>query len=154
MDTHLVVGAGPVGTQVALRLAEQGARVRVVTRSGSGPDHPCVERVVADAGDAPTMRALAAGTVAVYNCANPAYTRWVTDWPPIAAALLDAATASGAVLATVGNLYGYGRVDGPIDSPDAARPVRPQGRGAGPHVAGRAGRPHGRPGAGGRGAGQ
>lgn len=116
MDIHLVVGAGPVGTQVALRLAEQGARVRLVTRSGSGPGHSCVERVVADAGDAPTMRALAAGTVAVYNCANPSYTRWGTDWPPMAAALLDAATAAGAVLATVGNLYGYGRVAGPIDS--------------------------------------
>ena len=62
------------------------------------------------------MRALAAGAVAVYNCANPPYTRWGTDWPPIAAALLDAAAASGAVLATVGNLYGYGRVAGPIDS--------------------------------------
>ncbi|MGI8947574.1 MAG: NAD-dependent epimerase [Ornithinimicrobium sp.] len=41
-------------------------------------------------------------------------TRWDTDWPPIAAALLQAAQESGAVLATVSNLYGYGRVDGPM----------------------------------------
>ncbi len=119
MSTHLVVGAGPVGTHTALLLAESGARVRVVTRSGTGPQHPNVERVAADAADPARMRALAADAVAVHNCANPAYTRWDTDWPPLAASLLDAASASGAVLATVSNLYGYGRVPGPIrdDSP-------------------------------------
>jgi hypothetical protein len=45
---------------------------------------------------------------------NPTYSRWEQDWPPVAAALLAAAEASGAVLATVGNLYGYGRVDAPM----------------------------------------
>ena len=114
MSTHLVVGAGPIGTRTALQLADAGEQVRIVTRSGGGPDHPAVEKVAADASDAPRMRALADGAVAVYNCANPTYTRWDTDWPPIAAALLDAAGSSGAVLATVGNLYGYGRVTGPI----------------------------------------
>lgn len=114
MSTHLVIGAGPVGTRVALLLAQSGASVRLVTRSGSGPDHPAVERVVADAGDAARMRALATDAVAVYNCANPPYTHWDTQWPPIAAALLEAAAASGAVLATVSNLYGYGTVTGPI----------------------------------------
>jgi nucleoside-diphosphate-sugar epimerase len=115
MSTHLVLGAGPIGTRVALLLAEAGAHVRVVTRSGSGPDHPGVERVRADAADAPRMRALAADAVALYNCANPPYTRWGTDWPPISRALIEAAASSGAVLATVGNLYGYGRVTAPID---------------------------------------
>ena len=38
MDTHLVVGAGPVGTAVARRLMADGHHVRVVTRSGSGPE--------------------------------------------------------------------------------------------------------------------
>jgi hypothetical protein len=53
---------------------------------------------------------------------NPTYSRWETDWPPVAAALLHAAETSGAVLATVGNLYGYGRVRGPMteDTPPAA----------------------------------
>lgn len=114
MTTHLVVGAGPVGTRTALLLADTGAHVRVVTRSGSGPEHPGIERIAVDASDAAAMRSLAGGAVAVYNCANPSYTRWDTDWPPIAAALLAAAAASGAVLATVSNLYGYGRVTGPI----------------------------------------
>ena len=114
MNTHLVVGAGPIGTRTATLLADAGAHVRIVTRSGSGPDHPGVERVAADAADAPRMRSLAVGATAIYNCANPTYTRWDTDWPPIAASLLEAAASADAVLATVGNLYGYGRVSGPM----------------------------------------
>lgn len=114
MSTHVVVGSGPVGTRTALLLAEAGNHVRVLTRSGSGPDHPLVERVAADAADATAMRRHATGAAAIHNCANPAYTRWDSDWPPLAAALLEAATSSGAVLATVSNLYGYGRVEGPM----------------------------------------
>lgn len=120
MDTHLVVGAGPVGTATARRLLADGQRVRVVTRSGSGPEG--AERVKADAADATRLAQLAEGAVAIYNCVNPTYSRWETDWPPVAAALLHAAETSGAVLATVGNLYGYGRVHGPMteDTPPAA----------------------------------
>jgi nucleoside-diphosphate-sugar epimerase len=127
MDTHVVVGAGPVGTHTALLLADSGARVRVVTRSGTGLEHPNVERVAADAADPARMRTLAADAVAVYNCANPAYTRWDTDWPPLAAALLEAASASGAVLATVSNLYGYGRVTGPIHADTPLAPCDHKG---------------------------
>jgi nucleoside-diphosphate-sugar epimerase len=111
---HVVVGSGPVGTAVAGLLADAGHAVRVVTRSGSGPDRAEVERVVADAADGRRMAELAQGASAVYNCVNPAYHRWPTDWPPVAAALLRAAEASGAVLATVSNLYVYGPVDAPM----------------------------------------
>ncbi|MDG4802906.1 NAD-dependent epimerase/dehydratase family protein [Micromonospora sp. WMMD980] len=114
MALHVIVGAGPVGTATARLLAERGERVRVVTRRGTGPEHPSVERVAADAGDADRLTALTEGAVALHNCANPAYHRWPTDWPPLAAALLTAAERSGAVLATVGNLYGYGPVDAPM----------------------------------------
>jgi nucleoside-diphosphate-sugar epimerase len=112
MDTHLVVGAGPVGTAVAHRLLADGHHVRVVTRSGSGPEQ--AERVSSDAADGARLAELADGAVAIYNCVNPTYSRWEQDWPPVAAALLGAAESSGAVLATVGNLYGYGRVDAPM----------------------------------------
>lgn len=112
MDLHVVVGAGPVGSATARLLMERGHRVRVVTRSGSGPEG--AEHVAADAADAARLADLAEGAVAVYNCVNPTYSRWEQDWPPIGAALLHAAESSGAVLATVGNLYGYGRVDAPM----------------------------------------
>ncbi|WP_446212669.1 NAD-dependent epimerase/dehydratase family protein [Micromonospora sp. IBSANI012] len=114
MSLHVIVGSGPVGTATARLLAERGERVRVVTRRGSGPEHPAVERVAADAADADRLTALTEGADALYNCANPAYHRWPTDWPPLAGALLTAAERTGAVLATVGNLYGYGPVDGPM----------------------------------------
>ena len=105
---HLVVGAGAIGSGVARLLAEQGQSVLVVTRSGSSLAGG-VETVAADAGDAEVMGRLAEGAAAIYNCANPPYHRWPTDWPPIAASLLGAAERSGAVLVTVSNLYGYGQ---------------------------------------------
>ncbi|MGK5444848.1 NAD-dependent epimerase/dehydratase family protein [Micromonospora sp. URMC 105] len=114
MSLHVIVGSGPVGTATARLLAERGEGVRVVTRRGAGPAHPAVERVAADAADTNRLTALTEGADALYNCANPAYHRWATDWPPLAGALLTAAERTGAVLATVGNLYGYGPVDGPM----------------------------------------
>ncbi len=122
MAMHVIVGAGPVGTATAHLLAERGDRVRVVTRRGTGPEHPAVERIAADAADAARLTELTEGAVALYNCANPAYHRWPVDWPPLAAALLTAAERTGAVLATVGNLYGYGPVDAPMteDTPPGA----------------------------------
>jgi len=124
MDTHLVVGSGHVGTATALRLLDAGHHVRVVTRSGGGPDG--AERVAADAADGERLVELAQGCTAIYNCVNPTYTRWEQDWPPVASALLRAAETSGAVLATVGNLYGYGRVDAPMteQTPLAATGVK------------------------------
>ncbi|MDI5939227.1 NAD-dependent epimerase/dehydratase family protein [Micromonospora sp. PTRAS2] len=130
MSLHVIVGAGPVGAATAHLLAAAGERVRVVTRRGTGPEHPAVERVAADAADPDRLAALADGAVALYNCANPAYHRWPTDWPPLAAALLTAAGRAGAVLATVGNLYGYGPVDGPMteDTPTVAGGTKGQVR--------------------------
>ncbi len=111
MSRHLVVGAGAVGSALALLLAERGEDVVVLSRSGSGPDEPAVRRLAGDASSAGVVTAASEGAVAIYNCANPAYQHWPTLWPPIAAALLAAAEATGAVLATTGNLYGYGPVD-------------------------------------------
>lgn len=107
-DMSVVVGAGPIGTGVARLLAAQGRRVRVVTRTGSGPEIAGVERLAADASNAHALADLAVGAAAIFNCANPPYHRWPTDWPPIAASLLAATESSGAVLVTAANLYVYG----------------------------------------------
>jgi hypothetical protein len=88
--------------------------VRVISRRGTGLEHPLVERIAADASRAERVAEIAAGAAALCDCANPAYHRWLTDWPPIAAALLEAAERTGAVLVTASNLYGYGPVAGPI----------------------------------------
>ena len=123
MSKHIVVGAGPVGTATAVLLAERGEEVVIVTRSGSGPAGPSITCTAADASSSARMAELATGAAAIYNCANPAYHRWPTDWPPIARSLLTAAERSNAVLVTVSNLYGYGPVSGPMteDLPLAAQ---------------------------------
>jgi len=107
---HVVIGAGPVGWTTASMLAEVGHDVRVITRNGVGPRHPRVEPVRADASDPAALRRATEGAAVIYNAASPPYRRWATDWPPLAASVLSAAEATGAVLVTVSNLYGYGPV--------------------------------------------
>lgn len=109
---HVIVGTGPVGGATARELISRGEDVRVVTRSGTHVDG--AEAVAADAADAARLTEIAAGSAAIYNCVNPPYTSWAAEWPPIANALLSAAERTGAVLATVSNLYGYGPVDAPM----------------------------------------
>ena len=48
-DLHVIVGAGATGSATARQLAEAGVSVRIITRSGSGPLHPNIERIAADA---------------------------------------------------------------------------------------------------------
>jgi len=120
MSKHIVVGAGPVGTATALRPAEQEEQVVVVTRSGSGPTHQGIGRTAADASSAAAMTELAAGAVAIYNCANPAYHRWPSDWRPLPKHCSRPPSVRvrflpiAAVTATVSHLYGYGPVSSPM----------------------------------------
>ncbi|HEV3186989.1 MAG TPA: NAD-dependent epimerase/dehydratase family protein [Acidimicrobiales bacterium] len=119
MAHYLIVGAGPMGSAVASLLTHEGNEVRLVTRSGSGPEDPLITKVALDATRSEELSEVAMGCEALFNCANPKYHRWLTDWPPIANSLLAAATRSGAVLTTLSNLYAYGRPTGPLtpDSP-------------------------------------
>jgi nucleoside-diphosphate-sugar epimerase len=114
MSEHVIVGAGAVGSAAAVLLAERGEHVRIITRSGGGPEHPGIERIAADATDAERLTTLTTGAAALYNCASPQYHQWFTDWPPLAKAFLTAAERTGAVLVSMSNLYGYGPADGPI----------------------------------------
>jgi len=119
---HLVVGAGEVGSTLATQLAKVGAEVVVVTRSGSGPDVEGVTRKALDVADTSALLAAVPEAAVIYNCVNPPYHRWVEDWPPMAQSFLAYAEASGAVLVTCSNLYGYGPVTVPMteDLPLAA----------------------------------
>ncbi|MEU7740505.1 NAD-dependent epimerase/dehydratase family protein [Nonomuraea sp. NPDC049158] len=112
MGKHVVVGSGQVGTHLATKLLAQGHEVTVVTRSGSGPAG--VHRVAADVADVARLTEVAKGADVLYNCVNPQYHRWLTDWPPMAESFLGAAEATGAVLVILGNLYPYGPVKGPM----------------------------------------
>ena len=122
-DKFVVIGAGPVGTETATQLAEEGHDVVVVTRSGRGPELEGVRRVSADASDPSALAPLVEGAAALLNCANPSrYTEWERVWPPLAASLLAAAERTGATWVSASSLYGYGPVDGPMTEgmPDLA----------------------------------
>jgi nucleoside-diphosphate-sugar epimerase len=120
---HAIIGSGPIGSAIARLLADRGEPVRMITRSGSGPEHPLVGRVTGDASDARRLTELTAGAEVIYNCANPKYTEWEQKWFPMNDAMIAAAQASDAVYAITGNLYVYGRQPGGYmreDTPMAA----------------------------------
>lgn len=129
MSTHVVVGAGPVGTETARLLVEQGHEVVVVTRSGRRPEQAGVRRVALDAADAEVLATLTEGAAALYNCANPPdYTQWARWWPPLAESLLLTAERTGATLVTASSLYAYGPVDAPMVEGQADRATDAKGR--------------------------
>ncbi|MCP3991709.1 MAG: NAD-dependent epimerase/dehydratase family protein [Actinomycetia bacterium] len=132
MSFHVIVGAGPIGTGTALQLVDRGHQVRIITRSGSGPSHDRIELVAADATDVARLVELSEGAHSLYNCANPPYDKWPTAWPPLSASLIRAATATGARLVIMSNLYGYAensspmRATDPLDPPSKKGAVRAQ----------------------------
>jgi nucleoside-diphosphate-sugar epimerase len=128
MSLHVIIGAGPVGSATAVRLAGQGKTVRLLTRSGNGPSGGQIENIAADATGTGRLTALAKGAAALYNCASPPYHRWPREWPPLASSLLAAAERTGAVLVTMSNLYGYGPVSHPMNEYDPLDAAGPKGK--------------------------
>lgn len=119
----VIVGSGPVGRHLARLLAGDGEQVVVVTRRGADTGIRGVRHLALDASDTDALARAAHGAAVLYNCANPgSYTTWERLWPPLAAAMLAAATRVGAVYAITGNLYPYGPVRIPMTEgmPDAA----------------------------------
>ncbi|GAA4925052.1 nucleoside-diphosphate-sugar epimerase [Stackebrandtia albiflava] len=130
MPNHVILGKGQVGSTVAAILASRGEQVRVLSRSG-GIDRPGIRHLAVDAGDRDALLAACRGADVIYNCANPSgYHRWAAEWPPVAAALLDAAEAEQAGLVITGNLYGYApdrrymTADTPLDTAGAKGAIR------------------------------
>ncbi len=124
---HVVVGAGAIGAHLARRLADRGDHVRVVTRSGNGPEHPRVECVAADASDVARLSSLAAGAQTIFNCANPPYPKWASAWPGLSHGVIGAAETTGARLVTIGNLYGYAADSSPMRATDELDPPTRKG---------------------------
>jgi nucleoside-diphosphate-sugar epimerase len=113
MAEHVIIGAGSIGTNVARLLVERGESVRILTRSGSGPEHPLIERLAADASDAAHLAELSRDAKVIYHCANPpSYTAWERLLPPLQTAVVAAAKANDAVLALTAGLYAYGEQPG------------------------------------------
>ncbi|BCW60415.1 NAD-dependent epimerase/dehydratase family protein [Arthrobacter sp. StoSoilB20] len=111
---YVVTGAGPVGYSVAERLAGQGHQVRVLTRSGSGPEHPLVERIRADVSDPSQLGSALQGAIAVFHCIHGSAYRtaaWAAELPQAEQVVMDAAAAAAAVVVFPESLYSYSEPD-------------------------------------------
>jgi nucleoside-diphosphate-sugar epimerase len=107
---YVVTGAGPVGWTVAEQLAASGHRVRILTRSGSGPTHPLVEKIAIDVSDAARLRGVFDDAAAVFHCIHGSrYDAkvWDRELPAAEQSVLAAAGEAGAVVVFPESLYSY-----------------------------------------------
>ncbi len=113
-ETHVIFGTGPVGLAAMDALIARGdVNLRLVNRSGRRDGIPQdVELLNGDASDPDFTRQAAQGADAVYFALNPPYTQWPTLFPPLQAAVVDAAIHSGARFVAMENAYAYGDTDG------------------------------------------
>jgi nucleoside-diphosphate-sugar epimerase len=108
----VVLGAGQVGTGLVAALAARGHEVTVVRRSEAAV--PGARVVAGDARDGAFLARVAEGAGLVFHCMNPsAYTAeaWEAEFPVMGEAAIAAATASGAKLVCLDNLYAYGEAE-------------------------------------------
>ena len=108
--TVLVLGAnGRLGRAAVLAFAAAGWQVRAQLRRAPRAVLPAgVRLVICDALDLPTLTAAGQGAQVIVNALNPDDTRWATLLPPITAATLALARATGATLMLPGNVYNFG----------------------------------------------
>ncbi|MER0244217.1 NAD-dependent epimerase/dehydratase family protein [Streptomyces sp. HSW2009] len=114
MAVRVVIGAGATGVATARRLADRGDQVRLITRSGSGPDHAGIERVALDASETDALTTALTGANTVVNAAMTAYHTWPETLPPLFTAILTATERAGADYVMLGNHYGYGPSTEPL----------------------------------------
>ncbi|MFF5791008.1 NAD-dependent epimerase/dehydratase family protein [Paeniglutamicibacter sp. NPDC012692] len=117
MSNHyLVTGSGPVGTTVALALANNGHSVVLATRSGGGPEHPAIRRMRADALDPAQVAAAMAGATAVFHCIHAAYSAraWAETLPRAEELVLAAAGDRGIPVLFPESLYSYSNPERPM----------------------------------------
>ena len=112
-DLHVVFGTGPLGLAVMRDLRRRGRSVRMINRSSrvKFAKDPQTEVGGANAVDPAQAREVCEGAAVVYHCVGLPYPRW-TEFPAIAAGIVEGAVAAGAKLVYSDNLYMYGAVDG------------------------------------------
>ncbi len=95
MAQHYVVnGAGPVGWTIAEQLAARGDRVRILTRSGTGPEHLLIERARVDVSDPTQLAGHLDGAAAVFHCVHGSVysaASWEAELPRAEGTVLEAA---------------------------------------------------------------
>ncbi|MFJ9197346.1 Rossmann-fold NAD(P)-binding domain-containing protein [Streptomyces flaveolus] len=128
MTSHVIVGRGAAASKTALLLAEDGERVRMISRTGGGPDHPLIDKVAADATDTDRLTELSEGADTLFTTAAPPYHLWPEQFPALSQSLLSTVRRTGAAYVMLGNLYAYGPVSGPITPDFPLTAAGPKGR--------------------------
>lgn len=130
---HVVLGAtGGAGSVITNALYDAGLDLRAVNRAGSAHVPPGAQRLAADLTDPDGAKKAVHGAEVVYMAAQPDYTRWPQDFPPLLDNVIRATASADAKLVMVDNLYGYGPVDGPMteDTPERATDTKGRVRAA------------------------
>jgi len=125
---HVIIGFGNVGRHVARQLIDDGRAVTIVTRSAPRNPEQGARHVVGSLADLRGLWRSIPSADVIYNCANPPYQHWWRHWPFITQAVNAFAQSTGAVIATVSNLYGYGRARSPLREDLALRATFRNGR--------------------------
>lgn len=128
-DLHVVLGGtGGTGADTVNELVSRGRHVRATSRKPPLSAHPNVEWRSVDARNADEVMQACAGAEVVYHCINVPYDRWAKELVPIADAVIAGASAAGARLVVMDNLYMYGPPHGPMTESNPHRATGPKGR--------------------------
>src|SRR5215217_5706637 len=110
---HVILGTGAIGRAIADELVSRGESVRMVNRSGKMDEVPSgVEVVASDLYDLTNVREVTRGAKVVYQSAQPRYSEWTENFPPLQKSIIEGLIGSGAKLVVVENLYMYGDQNG------------------------------------------
>lgn len=106
-ELHVVLGAsGGIGSALVRELAGRGHRVRAVSRGGKAPE--VAEGFKADVSTPEGAKVACARASVVYHAAQPDYTKWPEEFPPMTDAVIKGVASSNAKLVFADNLYMYG----------------------------------------------
>lgn len=109
---HVVFGTGQVGQTLANHLIADGYAVRAASRHRPAGLSDKVDWCSVDAADPEAATEVAQGASVIYQCLNPLYTEWPTQFPPLQKGALAAAESTGALLVSLENVYAYGPTGG------------------------------------------
>lgn len=126
----VITGAGPIGTTIARQYVEAGTPVRVLTRSGSGLDHPLVERRSVDVTDAAAVAEALTDATVVHHCVHASQYDaqvWERELPAMERVILEAAARVDAVVVFPESLYAFDLSQQPVteDTPIVATTGKP-----------------------------
>jgi nucleoside-diphosphate-sugar epimerase len=104
--------------------------VRIVRRSAAGEAEPGLTWMSGNLLETSFADDACRGAAVVYHCVSPPrYDRWLSDLPPLFAAITGAAERAGARLVLLDNVYMYGHAQGKAYTEDTAmQPCSEKGR--------------------------